>query len=113
MPNEEKMDTSNSTVNEEQQDAGSAPHENTISQMPAPTFSTFILSLASSALMHMGEVPEPSTGKKEENIPLAKQTIDILSMLEEKITNGLDEDEKHLLTGILYELRMKFVVKQK
>lgn len=80
--------------------------------MPKPTFSTFILSLASSGLMHLGEVPDPATGKPAENIALAKHSIDILSMLQEKTAGGLDSDETRLLEGLLYELRMKYLVKR-
>ena len=80
--------------------------------MPAPTFSTFVLSLASSALVNLGEVPDPSTGKQEANLVLAKHTIDLINMLQEKIHNGLDAEESRLLEGVLYELRMKFVLKK-
>jgi len=80
--------------------------------MPKPTFSTFVLSLASSALVQLGEVPDPSTGEKLEDITLAKHTIDILSMLQDKVKNGLDAEETRLLEGLLYELRMKFVMKK-
>jgi len=80
--------------------------------MPKPTFSTFVLSLASSALVQLGEVPDPSTGEKREDPVLAKHTIDILSMLQDKATNGLDAEETRLLEGLLYELRMKFVMKK-
>lgn len=80
--------------------------------MPAPTFSTFVLSLASSALVNLGEVPDPSTGKQEANLVLAKHTIDIINMLQEKIQKGLDAEESRLLEGVLYELRMKFVIKK-
>lgn len=80
--------------------------------MPKPTFTTFIMSLASSALVHLGEVPDPSTGEHKEDLAIAKHTIDMLCMLQEKITNGLDQDESRLLDGLLYELRMKFVVKK-
>ena len=82
------------------------------SVMPKPTFSTFVLSLASSALVQLGEVPEPSTGKKEEDLVLAKHSIDILAMLQEKTANCLDEEETRLLEGLLYELRLKFVMKK-
>ena len=82
------------------------------SVMPKPTFSTFVLSMASSTLVHLGEVPDPSTGKTSENISLAKHGIDILTMLQDKILNGLDKDEARLLDGLLYELRMKYVVKK-
>jgi hypothetical protein len=80
--------------------------------MPKPTFSTFVLSLASSALVQLGEVPDPSTGEKRDDIPLAKHTIDILSMLQDKTKNGLDAEETRLLEGLLYELRVKFVMKK-
>ena len=80
--------------------------------MPKPTFSTFILSLASSALVQLGEVPEPSTGETCEDIALARHTIDILSMLQDKSKNGLDAEETRLLEGLLYELRMKFIMKK-
>lgn len=105
----------------EQADAGAAPsaeaagvdarNMNQETVMPNVTFSTFVLSLASSALMCLGEVPEPESGATSENIPLARHTIDVLCMLDEKIKNGLDADEARLLEGILYELRMKFVMK--
>lgn len=80
--------------------------------MPKPTFSTFVLSLASSALVQLGEVPDPSTGKVGEDLALAKHSIDILSMLKEKIETGLEVEESRLLEGLLYELRMKYVVKK-
>ncbi len=79
--------------------------------MPEVTFSTFILSLASSALMQLGEVPNPETGKTEENLALACHTIDILDMLLQKTKGCLDDEEKRLLEGILYEVRMKYVIK--
>ncbi len=82
-------------------------------QMPEVTFTTFILSLASSALVHLGEVPEPESGQAAENILMAKHTIDVLCMLREKTSGGLDSEEKKLLDGLLYELRMKYVLKTK
>lgn len=79
--------------------------------MPEATFSTFILSLASSALVHLGEVPEPSTGQTMPDLNLAKHTIDVLCMLKCKTEKGLDPDEKKLLEDVLYELRLKYVAK--
>lgn len=80
--------------------------------MPQVTFSTFILSLASSALVQLGEVPNPETGVTEQDLVLAKHTIDILTMLECKTRQCLDSDEARLLDGMLYELRMKYVMKK-
>lgn len=81
--------------------------------MPQVTFSTFILSLASSALVQLGEVPNPESGAMQEDLLMAKHTIDILSMLENKTKECLDADEFRLLEGLLYDLRMKYVMKKK
>ncbi len=77
--------------------------------LPAINFSTFIFSLNSSALVLLGAVEDPATGKKEKNIPMAKQTIDIIGMLEEKTKGNLTIDEENLLKNILHDLRILFV----
>jgi hypothetical protein len=79
------------------------------SLMPEVTFSTFVLSLASSGLMHLGEVPDPETGRTVRNEALARNAIDLLTMLDDKTRNGLTAEESKLMRDILYELRMKFV----
>lgn len=78
-------------------------------QFPEVNFSTFVFSLSSSALLHFGEVPDPSTGLKKKSLPMAKHTIDILGMLEEKTKGNLTDDEGQLLKNILYDLRMRYV----
>lgn len=80
-------------------------------KLPKVDFATFVLSLASSALVQLGEVPNPETGESEENLPVAKHTIDILAMLREKTAPCLSEEESRLMDGLLYELRMKYVIK--
>ena len=73
-------------------------------------FSTFILSLSTSALYQMGLVDGPEGGRVDEpNRALAQQTIDSLEMLRDKTGGNLDEDERKLLDSLLYELRMQFV----
>ncbi len=79
--------------------------------MPQVNFATFVLSIASSALVQLGEVPNPETGKEEQNLILAKHSIDVLTMLRDKVKSGLDQEEERLLEGVLYELRMKYVIK--
>jgi len=79
--------------------------------MPQVTFSTFILSLASTALVQLGEVPNPESGRIEQNLALGKHTIDVLDMLRSKTRSCLDNEEQRLIDGILYELRMKYVLK--
>jgi hypothetical protein len=73
-------------------------------------FSTFILSLSTSALHHMGLVPDPKTGHTSPpNLVIAQQTIDTLEMLRAKTRGNLDEAEEQLITSLLYELRVRFV----
>jgi hypothetical protein len=78
-------------------------------QFPEINFPTFIVSLNASALLHLGAIEDPSTGQKTKNLPMAKQTIDILSMLEKKTDGNLDNEEKNLLKNILYDLRLMYV----
>ena len=81
-------------------------------QLPEINFPTFIFSLNSSALVHLGVVEDPATNQKVKNLPVAKQTIDILGMLEEKTKGNLSEDEASMLKTMLYELRMLYVKEQ-
>lgn len=81
--------------------------------LPEVTFSTFVLSLASSALVQLGEVPDPETGQVVFDLRMAKHSIDILTMLEKKTRECLDSDEARLLEGLLYELRVKYVMKKR
>ncbi|MCX5809206.1 MAG: DUF1844 domain-containing protein [Proteobacteria bacterium] len=73
------------------------------------TFATFILSLSTSVLVNLGELPDPLKNEKDINLPLAKQTIGIIEMLMEKTKGNLTEDEDRLIDSMLYDLRMKYV----
>ena len=88
---------------------GRKPKEGGQPAYPEINFSNFVISLSSSVLFHFGDIPDPVTGKPERNLSAAKQTIDILGMLEEKTKGNLDENEKKLVDGILFELRMRYV----
>lgn len=77
--------------------------------LPEMNFASFIFSLSTTAMYHFGDFPDPVTKEAKRNLPAAKQTIDILSILKAKTQGNLDENEKQLLEGILYELRMRFV----
>ena len=79
----------------------------------AEAFAQFIMSLATSAYLHLGMLPDPSGAKVEKNLPLAKQTIDILGMLEEKTRGNLSQKEQALMEQILAELRLHYVEVQK
>ena len=76
-------------------------------------FSAFIMSLTSSAFYHLGDMADPTTGKKEVNLPAVQQTIDMLIMLREKTKGNLKEDENKLLEQLVYELQVKYVAKTK
>ena len=77
--------------------------------MPEINFATFVVSLNASALLNLGAIEDPTSGKTDKNLPMAKQTIDILSMLEEKTAGNLTKDEENLLKNILYDLRIIYV----
>lgn len=79
--------------------------------MPKVDWSTFIMSLSSSALVNLGEVPDPDDGQTKTHLSMARHTIDLLSMLEEKTQGNLSSQEEELLKDILFELRMKYVQK--
>ena len=90
-------------------DAASAGEQSTETLLPEIDFPTFIISLNASALYHLGAIEDPETKQKKKNLPLAKQTIDILSMLEEKTKGNLTTDEENLLKNMLYDLRIIYV----
>jgi hypothetical protein len=77
--------------------------------LPAVDFHTFVLSLGSSALLHLGELEHPDVGAPQMDLPLAKHTIDILAMLEEKTKGNLTPAEAKLIESLLYDLRLRFV----
>ena len=72
-------------------------------------FTTFVLSLGSSALVHLGDMSHPEAGQVAENLALARQTIDILAMLEEKTRGNLTDEEARFLRDLLADLRLRFV----
>jgi len=78
-------------------------------QLPRIDFSTFVISLNSSALVQLGVLDDPTTGQKSKNLMLAKQTIDVLGMMEEKSQGNLNADEANMLKSILYDLRILYV----
>jgi hypothetical protein len=77
--------------------------------LPEIDFSAFIFSLSTSALFHLGEVPDPVTQERKKDLPLAKQTIDILGMLKEKTRGNLAPAEEKLIENILADLRWRYV----
>jgi len=78
--------------------------------MPELTFTAFVVSLASTAAIHLGDLADPQTGETlAPNLEGAAQMIEILGLLEEKTRGNLTAEERQVLEQILYELRMRFV----
>jgi hypothetical protein len=79
-------------------------------ELPKPDFAGFLISLGSSAFVHMGLIPDPETGKtRSPNLTVARETIDMIELLEEKTRGNLTPDEATLLRNLLTDLRMRFV----
>lgn len=90
--------------------AGEAPAGGPEAAQGGPIgFTDLVQVLASQALMYMGAVPDPQTGKAMVSPPMAKAHIDMLGVIEDKTKGNLSDEESKLLTGILYELRMQYV----
>ncbi len=90
---------------------GQAPEggkEGSSRELPPMDFSTFILSLSTSALMNLGEIQNPVTKKVEKELELARQTIDIIDMLREKTRGNLTQEEDRLINNVLYDLRLRY-----
>jgi hypothetical protein len=91
------------------EDPSAAGAEPPPTPLPEINFPTFIASLNASALVHLGIIEDPVSGKAEKNLAMAKQTIDILSMLQQKTVANLTPDEEAMLKSILYDLRILYV----
>ncbi len=77
--------------------------------LPEIDFNSFIFSLSTSALIQLGEIEDPFTQKTAKNLPLAKQTIDLIGMLKEKTKGNLTTQEERVIENILYDLRMRYI----
>jgi hypothetical protein len=79
-------------------------------ELPKLDFTTFIMSILGSAFVHLGDAPDPETQRAvEPNLLLARQDIDLLTLLQEKTKGNLDGEEERVLSQGLYDLRMRYV----
>ena len=77
---------------------------------PQLSFTAFVLSLASTAAIHFGDLPDPVSGEQAElNLDGAAQMIEILALMEQKTRGNLTAEEREILNKFLYELRLRFV----
>ena len=107
---EDKKESSGEEVKDQAQKE-TAPEEKQKPEIHLPeiNFATFIFSLNTSALMHLGVLEDPASGKKVKNLAMGKQTIDILSMMEKKTKGNLSKEEESMLKNILYDLKIIYV----
>jgi len=77
--------------------------------LPEVTFSNFVFSLTTQALIQLGEIQDPESKKAMKSLPLAKQTIDLIAILREKTSGNLTKEEETLIDTALYDLRMRYV----
>lgn len=105
--NEEEADAESADQNQEayQQATSSRCH------MPPLDFNTFVLSLSTQALIQLGEVNAPEGEKIKVDLQMARHSIDLLGLLEEKTKGNLTGEEERLLQQVLFDLRMRFVAK--
>ena len=90
---------------------GESPKNDMKQEVPLPeiNFINLLFSLSTSALIQLGEIQDPITQQLAKNLPLAKQTIDLIGMLKEKTKGNLTSDEEKVLESLLYDLRMRYV----
>jgi hypothetical protein len=82
-------------------------------QDAALTFSRFMLSLATTAAVHFGDLPDPTTDERgEPNLPAARQMIELIELLQKKTQGNLTPEEARLIDDLLYDLRLRFVQAQ-
>jgi hypothetical protein len=94
------------TKKDEGRSAGEASEAD---ELPRIDFATFVLSLSHSALVHLGDAPDPAGARSEPDLELARQSIDVLGLLEEKTRGNLSGEEERILSVSLYDLRMRFL----
>jgi len=85
----------------------------TTEDQPGISFAGFVISLATTAAVHFGDMPDPNTGERmEPDLVAAHQMIDLIALLQDKTKGNLTADESKLVDDLLYELRMRFVQAQ-
>lgn len=100
----------NTPAQEPGADAGeAASFDAGLSDLPPANFAGLLIGLATSVFIHLGESPDPALAAGEVDLPAAKHSIDLLSVLQEKTRGNLEQEEEALLTTLLYDLRLRFV----
>lgn len=94
---------------EEKREESPSEKESKAPPLPEVNFSSLIISLSSTAFLHFGEIPDPTTGEKRKDLALAKHAIDTIAMLKEKTEGNLTAEEKQFIENVLTDLRWRYV----
>ena len=105
----EQVDAAGDPADKAQQEEPAPKEEASSEGLPEISFSAFVISLSTQALMHLGEIANPLSGKVETDVPVARQLIDIIAVLREKTRGNLDSGEGKLMDDVLFDLRMRYV----
>jgi hypothetical protein len=109
-PEEGREQAESQEAKEKPEEASPERQEDSV-PLPEVTFSALVFSFSSSALVHLGEIPEPESQTKRVDLPMAKQVIDTLGLLQQKTKGNLDSDEDQFLKSVLYDLRLRYLQK--
>ena len=96
-------------VPEKEEKKGAPEEEPRKTPLPEVNFSSLVISLSSSALLHLGEIADPHTGQKHKDLGLAKHTIDTIALLKEKTKGNLTDEETKIIDSVLNDLRWLYV----
>ena len=107
-----KLFTEEDTERKEEEKTAGTSEKNGKKELPVD-FSSLILSLSTSALIHLGNIPDPLTNKREERLPVVGQTIDLIEILKDKTKGNLTNEEERLIEDLLFDLRMRYIEEMK
>lgn len=92
--------------------AGPGPQDASRGPLPPASLEMLLTSLATEAMMHLGQIPHPATGEQTLDLQNARFSIDLIEMLEEKTKGNLSDHEQQVMSDLLHQLRMAFVAIQ-
>jgi hypothetical protein len=102
-------DETDSKPDESKKETAQEGAETDETPLPEITFTNLVLSISTSALIQLGEIEDPISKKASKNLPLAKQTIDLIGMLKDRTKGNVSQDEEKMMEHILYDLRIRYV----
>lgn len=109
MPDDETIDSSTAGSADDSPVAGTSPQSDPAISFPPANFSTVVSIFSTQAMVAMGAIPNPATGKPDIQIDLARHLIDLIDVLEKKSKGNLDQAETSMIDATLHHLRVSFI----